>query len=44
MLVESFPQEMEVNFTADMEEKLDLIEEGEDQIHQSPEESFGRII
>ena len=29
MLVESFPQEMEINFTADMEEKLDLIEEGE---------------
>lgn len=29
MLIESFPKEMEVNFTAEMEEKLDLIEEGE---------------
>ena len=29
MLVESFPREMEVSFTADMEEQLDLIEEGE---------------
>ena len=29
MLIESFPREMEVNFTADMEEKLDLIEVGE---------------
>ena len=28
MLLESFPQEMEVTFTANMEEKLDLIEEG----------------
>ncbi|MCY4645043.1 MAG: type I DNA topoisomerase [Bacteriovoracales bacterium] len=29
MLIESFPREMEVTFTANMEEKLDLIEEGE---------------
>ena len=28
MLIESFPREMEVTFTADMEGKLDLIEEG----------------
>ena len=29
MLIESFPREMEVNFTAEMEEKLDLIEVGD---------------
>ena len=28
MLQESFPREMDIGFTADMEEKLDLIEEG----------------
>ena len=43
MLIESFPREMEINFTAHMEEKLDLIEEGEAQ-HIKVLSDFGNSL